>query len=171
MPASGFPSVVPSPTQEGFDNLRNRVALNGVASLSTGSRYGCSRSMGFPRPAEPAVITVVQVLRHGMPLLYVTHDAHDGGSQFLTGKTLDVEDAMVVGLEEMIRHDPTLAALADLPIGWCAWREGRDAKWQRGPRSARLFLNLIRSQARRSELDARNPADLPNGCGQFVDAL
>ena len=134
MPASGFPSVIPSPTQEGFDNLRNRVELNGEQVSQRDPAMGAPGSWAFPDRPNLAVVTVVQVLRHGMPVLYVTHDAHDGGWQFLTGKTVDVEDAMVVGLEEMIRHDPTLTALADLPIGWCAWREGRDAEWQRGTR-------------------------------------
>jgi len=92
------------------------------------------RKWAFADPPNLAVVTLVQVLQRGMPVLYVTHDADDGGWQFLTGEAVDVADSVVVGLEEMIRHDPSLVTLADLPTGWSAWREGRDAEWQRGPR-------------------------------------
>jgi hypothetical protein len=91
------------------------------------------RQWVFADPRNLAVITVAQVLRLGMPVLYVTHDADDGGWQFLTGEAVEAADSMVVALEEMIGHDPSLAALADLPIGWCAWREGKEADWLRGP--------------------------------------
>jgi len=92
----------------------------------------------FTDPPNLAVITVVQVLRHGMPVLYATHDADDGGWQFLTGETVDMADSMVVALNEMIRHDPSLAKLADLPDGWCAWRKGNASDWERRPRVTAL---------------------------------
>jgi hypothetical protein len=85
----------------------------------------------FTDPPNLAVITVVQVLRHGMPVLYVSHDADDGGWQFLTGESVNMADSMVVALNEVIRHDPSLAKLADLPVGWCAWRKGKDSDWER----------------------------------------
>jgi len=114
--------VIPSLAREGFDDF------------STGPTMDVPRQWPFADPQNLAVITVVQVLRHGMPVLYVTHDADDGGWQFLTGEAADVADAMVVSLQEMVRHDPSLAALADLPIGWCAWRERKEADWLRRPR-------------------------------------
>ena len=95
-----------------------------------------SQQWAFADPPDLAVVTSVQVLRHGMPVLYVTHDADDGGWQFLTGEAVDVADSMVVGLEEMIRHDPSLVTLADLPIGWCAWRVDKEADWLRRPLQA-----------------------------------
>ena len=41
---------------------------------------------------------------------------------------------MVVGFEEVLRVDPSLVELADLPLGWRAWRRTADDEWIRGPR-------------------------------------
>ena len=68
-----------------------------------------------------------------MPVLHVIHSEDDGGWQFLTGEILSVSQAFVVALREMIEHDPSLAVLADLPLGWQAWRVDKDSKWERGP--------------------------------------
>jgi len=80
-----------------------------------------------------AVITLAQVFLLGMPVLHVTHDEDDGGWQFLTGEIVEVSQAFVVALREMIEHDPSLVPLADLPLGWHARRVDKDAKWERGP--------------------------------------
>lgn len=85
----------------------------------------------FADPPDLAVITVVQVPRDGASILFVTHDADDGGWQFLTGETVDRADSMVVALREMIQHDPSLVKLADLPVGWRAWRKSKDSDWER----------------------------------------
>ena len=87
----------------------------------------------FADPPDMAVISVIQVFLQGMPVLYVTHDEDDGGWQFLTGDVVSVSQAFVVALREMIEHDPSLAVLADLPLGWHASRVDKDAKWERGP--------------------------------------
>lgn len=85
----------------------------------------------FTDPPNLAVITVVQVLRHGMPVLYVSRDADDGAWQFLAGESVNTTDSMVVALHEMIRHDTALEKLSDLPVGWCAWRKDKDSDWER----------------------------------------
>ena len=85
----------------------------------------------FIDPPDLAVITVAQVLRGALPILYVAHDEDDGGWQFLTGEAVEVSDAMVVGLGEIVEHDPSLAELADLPTGWCATRADRLSAWVR----------------------------------------
>ena len=90
----------------------------------------------FADPPNVAVITVTQVLRQGMPVVYVSHDEDDGGWQFLHGGSVTSADAMVVGLKEMIRHDPSLAELADLPLGWCAERQTMGSKWNRRLKAA-----------------------------------
>jgi hypothetical protein len=41
------------------------------------------------------------------------------------------EEAAVVGLKTLVELDPSIAILADLPLGWCAWREQPNADWQR----------------------------------------
>ncbi|HYN07803.1 MAG TPA: hypothetical protein VES67_10465 [Vicinamibacterales bacterium] len=89
----------------------------------------------WPFEATPntAVLTVWAVLKAHAPILLVTHDADDGGWQFLTGGTVTTADAAVVGLGEMCGRDPTLLELANLPEGWRAWPTKAGAPWQREP--------------------------------------
>jgi len=89
----------------------------------------------FADPKNVAVITTTQVIRDGQPVLYVSHDLDDGSWQFHTGDEHVYErDAMVVTLSEMIERDLSLAELHDLPFGWIAVRDSRDASWQRSKR-------------------------------------
>jgi hypothetical protein len=85
----------------------------------------------FDDPKNVAVFTVRQIARDGNPILRVTHDSEDGAWQFLEWGTPREEDAMIVGLEEMARIDPSILELADLPIGWRAIRPSPTEPWQR----------------------------------------
>ena len=67
------------------------------------------------------MITLKRILQAERPIRYVSHDLDDGGWQFLDGGDLHEEDAMVVGLGEIVRFDPTVRELADLPLAWYAW--------------------------------------------------
>ncbi len=87
----------------------------------------------FPDPPNVATFTMRQVIHEGQPILLVTHDADDGAWQFLTGEPPKVSDALIVCLREMVKRDPSLTELADLPAGWRAWRESAEAAWQREP--------------------------------------
>jgi hypothetical protein len=89
----------------------------------------------FPDPPNTAVFTTVHVLERRSPITIVTHDADDGGWQFLCGTTNADADARVVGLGRVLDLDPTVAELADLPFGWRAWRGKPKEPWQRSPRA------------------------------------
>lgn len=86
----------------------------------------------FADKPNTASITTRQVL-DGAPILHVSHDADDGGWQFLCGTTDDTADGRIVGLGQMYARDATLGELADLPEGWRAWRASPKHPWQRGP--------------------------------------
>jgi hypothetical protein len=87
-------------------------------------------------PPDDVAITTRQVMQEGWPILLVTHDADDGAWQFLNGHgdTDDTESAMLIGAARILSVDPTIAELADLPLGWRAWRETTEAPWKREPR-------------------------------------
>jgi hypothetical protein len=80
-------------------------------------------------------ITTVHVLNGTLPILLVTHDADDGTWQFLCGTTDDPDEGRVVGLDCIVGLDPTVADLADLPLGWRAWRDAPGEPWTREPRA------------------------------------
>jgi len=88
---------------------------------------------GWPFDQAPscAVITLRSILFDGKPILWVSHDADDYGWQFLDGCAVDKADAAVVSLGEIVRADPSLFEIADLPPGWNAWRESPSLPWQR----------------------------------------
>jgi hypothetical protein len=85
----------------------------------------------FADAREVAVFTVRSIVERERPVLLVNHDSEDGGWQFLTGEALDMADARLVSLAEMVQLDPTLAAIADLPLGWEAARARVDDEWHR----------------------------------------
>jgi hypothetical protein len=87
----------------------------------------------FAEPENLATITVRQIIVDGDPILRVSHDEDDGGWQFLTGGQVEMKDAMLVGLGEIVALDPSVIELADLPLGWRATRENQDSPWQREP--------------------------------------
>jgi hypothetical protein len=85
----------------------------------------------FDDPENVATMTVRQITHGGQPILMVSHDAEDGMWQFLTGGPVDMADAMIVSLREVYRIDPSIAELADLPLGWQARRSAAGQPWQR----------------------------------------
>jgi len=72
-----------------------------------------------------------QVLEGSEPILLVSHDEDDHEWQFIGTSDACVEDGRLVCLEEMVKLDPTILELADLPPGWQAIRAGVGALWRR----------------------------------------
>ena len=84
----------------------------------------------FEDPPNVAVFTTVDIVRARKPILYVSHEADDGSWQFHSGDAVSVKDAMVVALAEITKIDPSIAGLANLPVGWCATRKTQDSAWK-----------------------------------------
>jgi hypothetical protein len=85
----------------------------------------------FDQPPNCAVITLKSIIARGSPVLHVTHDEDDHGWQFLGWDSPREEDAAVTLLQGMLKLDPTLEELHDLPPGWRAWRKSKDDAWNR----------------------------------------
>lgn len=86
----------------------------------------------FLDPPNVAVIASVRLLEGKDWVHYVTHDEDDGAWQFhpFSGPTTEAE-AAVVSLAEMLRLEPRIRELADLPTGWHAWRDKQEGQWFR----------------------------------------
>jgi hypothetical protein len=78
-----------------------------------------------------AVFIVKQIFKDNKPILYVSHDSEEGDWQFLTGDTVMTDDIMIVSLEEVVKHDPTINELFNLPRGHSATRDIPGGKWLR----------------------------------------
>ncbi len=77
------------------------------------------------------------------PITRVVHDASDHGWQFLSDDGANMDDAMLVGLKEIVAHDNTVLEVADLPPGWIATRERVGSPWVRMSQYADAALIVI----------------------------
>jgi hypothetical protein len=84
----------------------------------------------FAEPHNVAVITTSEIIERKHPILYVSHDVDDGSWQFHSGAEVNIEEAKVISLSEIVELDKSLLALADLPLGWIAVRSSQDSFWQ-----------------------------------------
>lgn len=85
----------------------------------------------FDQPPTAHVLTQKSVL-DGAPILSVAHGADGRGWRFLDGSSESkAEDERDVRLADVVRLDPGLAGIADLPTGWSASRRKPGAKWAR----------------------------------------
>lgn len=94
-------------------------------------RSETSMSWPFSEPEDTEVITLGRIHGGESPLLLVTHDADDGEWQFLDGEHVFENDAVVARLGEMFQFDLSILEVADLPVGWYAWRAASGDPWQR----------------------------------------
>jgi hypothetical protein len=62
---------------------------------------------------------------------FVSHDADDGAWQFLGDRMMDGGGPVISCFHHPIDRDPSLAELADLPLGWYAERDGVGQPWIR----------------------------------------
>lgn len=85
----------------------------------------------FSDAKNTAVITTRQIVNEGIPILYVSHDEDDGYWQFHYGDNVNIEDAMIVSLQELVNLDDTLNQLFDLPLGWIAIRKSTKDTWNK----------------------------------------
>jgi len=85
----------------------------------------------FDQPRNCATFTLRQVMDREEPILLVSHDADDHGWQFIGTTSANMNDAMLVSLHEVVRVDPTVLEVADLPPGWQALREYKGGPWTR----------------------------------------
>ena len=81
------------------------------------------------------MISIRSIVKSGAPILQVTHDEDDHGWQFLGNETPTTAEAMVACLEDMVKRDPSIRPLSDLPLGWHAWRKTAQDPWTREPHS------------------------------------
>lgn len=87
----------------------------------------------FADASNTASFTSTHIFKQGLPILQVFHDEEDRSWQFHSGKTVTTKDLLIVGLGEVVRLDPSIAELADLPLGWQAHRQSTKEPWLREP--------------------------------------
>ncbi|SFV00461.1 hypothetical protein [Butyrivibrio sp. INlla21] len=75
------------------------------------------------------VITTKNIVSKEKSIMLVSHDEDDGMWEFLEGEEVKEEDAMIISLYEMVSIDPTVNQIADLPLGYIAYRNSGHEDW------------------------------------------
>jgi len=85
----------------------------------------------FENNLDTAVFTTKFVIIDKKDITYVTHDSDDGAWQFFSNDKSDNQEevAMIVSLGEIINIDKTVLDIADLPVGYIAFRQSIKDKW------------------------------------------
>jgi hypothetical protein len=81
-------------------------------------------SLGTP------VFTTIYVIEKNSLITCITHE-NDGDWQFMGSEPIRdfMETALLVPLEKIIRQDPSVQEVAELPRGYCATRSSQFQKW------------------------------------------
>ena len=85
----------------------------------------------FDQDPKVGTVTTKQVLEDAQPVLLVIHYGDDCSWAFLCDTTEEEDDSRMVTMEEMIKLDPSLEAIADLPPGWIAYRDFIGDEWDK----------------------------------------
>lgn len=89
-----------------------------------------NREWPFADPENVAAFTVADICDGRAPILRVCHDGEDGTWQFLTGGALPVESEWrLLSLKEIVKRDPSILSLAELPPSWEATRATVNDRW------------------------------------------
>ena len=129
------------PWQDGFDSSwRDRQALlfaNPPSSRVEADLWAANDpesslfSWKFPDPPHTGVYTTKRVMSGEEPIVYVSHDDGDGAWQFHGTSDSKIESAALVCFHHIADNDSSIKELADLPRGWCAWRDAVSDPWIR----------------------------------------
>jgi len=87
----------------------------------------------IPRPSHTGVYLSKTVNNGTEPVTFVSHDAEDGAWQLL-GDSMSDPGGVISCFHHPIDRDPSIAELADLPLGWYAERDKVGEPWIRRKR-------------------------------------
>ena len=76
-----------------------------------------------------------EVMDREEPILLVTHEDGENSWSFIGSSDGTLENCKLIALEEAVAIDSSILQLADLPVGWRAWRDSPQDSWIRAPQS------------------------------------
>ncbi len=127
------------PEDEGFDQAFEQPLMQPTAPMTraeddfwastdpTSSLFNWK----FSDPPHARVYLSETVHKGTEPVTFVSHDTEDGAWQFLGDSMSDGGDPVISCFHHPVDRDPSLAELADLPLGWYAQRDRVGEPWIR----------------------------------------
>lgn len=85
----------------------------------------------FNEDKSTMIITTKSIIQKTKDILIVSHDEDDGMWEFLDGMDVKEENGAIVSIWEIVGIDNSVNELFDLPEGWIAYRENKNARWIR----------------------------------------
>lgn len=83
----------------------------------------------FLEDKNTMVITTKDIIEKKKEIVLVSHDEDDGMWEFLDGADVAEENAAIISLTELVNIDASVNEVSDLPLGWIAYRENKEAHW------------------------------------------
>ncbi len=133
------------PEDEGFDTRFEQPLMQPAASMTTmeddfwASADAKSSLFDWKFSDDPHTQAFLSEAVHNgtEQVTYVSHDEEDGAWQFLGDSMSDGGGPVISCLHHPIDDDPSLAELADLPLGWYAERDKAGEPWVRRKQTPR----------------------------------
>ena len=85
----------------------------------------------FDQGPEISALTTRQILDASEPIRQVVHYSDDHSWAFTHGTSDEKEDYRIVHMSHLLELDESLRTIADLPVGWSAWRDAQSDNWER----------------------------------------
>jgi hypothetical protein len=83
----------------------------------------------FQDKPDMAVFTTKSVYNKEEDISYVFHHEEDGAWEFIGNSIYTEMDYIILSLREIIELDITILEIADLPLGYEAYREKKNLPW------------------------------------------
>lgn len=88
-------------------------------------------SKAFSESLDSTCLTCNHVIDNKCEILYVSHYLEDGVWQFLCGADMHDElNGREIDLESILKLDPNIAGISDLPPGYSAERKNKQTEWK-----------------------------------------
>ena len=116
-------------------------------------------------------VTTTHVMHRKQPILFAFHDSEDGGWQFHADGPKSMRDCLLVCISTVYLHDPTIAEVADLPLGWQASRSAVGQSWTRHQSppvtTRRIRMTATPNRSLRGFSVRRTPRACHGGCDRL----
>ena len=83
----------------------------------------------FDDRLDTAVFTTKSIFNKSEIIAYVFHHEEDGAWEFIGNSIYEEDDYIILSLREIIEIDKSVLEIADLPLGFEAFRERKEEKW------------------------------------------
>ena len=115
--------------------MKDLTVLSFVLTLIFISGCASSSQIDWSSPKAGSLLVSSQraVMLRTVPILLVIHIAGEDQWMFLSGQEPPSDPSVTVPLDQVLKLDPSVMELSDLPVNWKASRSSDKVPWIRSP--------------------------------------